>query len=156
METLMQNKLIRKWQAVAAVLPFVFLAAVTFAGVADDLEADRQQQDMVQTSLESGVQLKEIVTRLDEAGTSGSTIICSLFKAGEDHAAVIAAALDAELGSADVAGWADTCGASLAAIQSGFSMAGVSLPGSFLFADYAEKNEKSAKEYLYNPPSQSK
>jgi hypothetical protein len=156
MKFLMRNKILRKWQAVAAVLLFVFLAGGSFAGVAEDLSAGKSLQDVVQTSLDSGIKLKDLIADLDEAGVSGSDIICALFQAGQDHATVITAALDGGLSSADVAVWAVTCGATQSEIQLGYSMAGESLPGNFLFSNHATTQEDSAKEYLYNSPSQSK
>ena len=156
MEILMKNKLIRKWQAVAAVLLFVFLAGVSYAGVAEDLATGKTLQDVVQTSLDSGAKLKDIVAQLDTAGIAGNEIICILFQAGQDHAAVITAALDSGLSYFDVADWADTCGATQSEIQLGYSMAGNSLSGSLIFSNHATTLEDSAKEYLYITPSQSK
>ena len=155
MKFLMRNKILRKWQAVAAVLLFVFLAGVSFAGVAEDLSAGKPLQDVIQTSLASNMELKDLIADLDEAGFSGSDIICALFQAGQDHATVITAALDAGLSSADVAGWAQTCGATQSEIQLGYSMAGASLPPGMVF-QRAQQFEDNDKEYLYNPPSRSK
>ena len=69
---------------------------------------------------------------------------------------MIIAALDGGLSNIDVAGWAQACGATQSEIQTGYSMAGTSVPGSFIFSNHSTTFEGSAKEYLYNPPSQSK
>ena len=155
MKTLMKNKLIGIWQAVTAVLLFVFLTGVANAGIAEGLATGKPLQDVIQTSFDAGVELKDLVTQLDAAGVAGDEIICVLFQAGQDNAAVIAAALDAGLGSSDVAVWAQLCGATQSEIQMGYSMAGDSLPGITIFSNHATTLEGSAKEYLYNPPSPS-
>jgi hypothetical protein len=152
----MINKLIRKWQAVTAVLLFVFLAGVSFASVSEDLSAGTPLRVIIQKNLDSGIELKDLITQLDKAGVAGNDIICVLFQAGQDHSTVITEALDGGLSNIDVAGWAQTCGATQSEIQTGYSMAGNSLPGSFVFSNHATTLEGSAKEYLYNPPSQSK
>ena len=68
MKFLMTNKFIRKWQAVAAVLLFVFLAGVSYASVSEDLSAGIPLRDVIQSSLDSGMELKVLITQLDKAG----------------------------------------------------------------------------------------
>jgi len=142
-------------QAVIAVLLFVFWGQFAWAGVAEDIAGGKLLQEVVLASLDSGTELKDLIADLDGAGVSGSESICALFQAGQDHTAVITAALNAGLASSDVAGWADTCGATQSEIQVGYSMTGENLPGHMVFST-AERYEGNAKEYLYNPPSPSK
>jgi len=144
-----------KRQAAIAVLLLVFSGNYAWAGVAEDIASGKPLEQVIQSNLETDKKLSELVADLDDAGVLAADIICALFQAGQDHVAVIIAALDAGLNSTNVAGWADYCGATLAEIQTGYSMAGINLPAHMVFTT-AERYEKNAKEYLYNPPSPSK
>ena len=142
-------------QAAIAVLLFVFSGPYVWAGIAEDIAAGKPLQEVVQAGLASDSTLKGLVADLNAAGVSGSDIICTLFQAGQDHSVVISAALDSGLGSTDIAGWAYNCGATQSEIQVGYSMAGEKLPTHWIFSK-AERYERNAEEYLYNPPSPSK
>jgi hypothetical protein len=145
-----------KQQAVIAVLLFLCLGESAWAGVAEDIAAGKELQEVIQTSLDAEKQLEDIIADLDAAGVPGSVIICALFEAQQpDHAMVIAAALNAGLSVTDVAGWAYTCGAVLSEIQVGYSMVGDNLPAHMVFST-AGQYERNAGEFLYNPPSPSK
>ena len=144
-----------KQQAVIAVLLFVFWGHFAWAGIAEDIAAGKELQEVIQTNLDAEKELKDLIAELDAAGISGSAIICALFEAEPDHARVIAAALDAGLNVTDVAGWAYNCGAVVSEIQLGYSMAGENLPAHMVFSA-AGQYEKNAGEFLYNPPSSSK
>jgi hypothetical protein len=142
-------------QAVIAVLLFVFLGHLAWAGIKEELAADTPLQEVVQAALDSNIILKDLIADLAAAEVSGPAIICALFQAGQEHATVITAALDGGLSPDDVAGWAGTCRATYAEIQAGYSMTTAKLPAHMVFATAAEY-EKYAEEYLYNPPSPSK
>jgi hypothetical protein len=145
MKYLLDKRFFRKWQAVVAVLLFLFFTTGNaWAGFYDELNSGRPLQEVIEYALDYGMTVRTLVDELVAANKDGSEIICGLFQAGQDHIAVIIAALDAGLSSSDLAGWADNCGATQLEIQIGYSMAGENLP-----AHYDE-------EYLYNPPSPSK
>lgn len=142
-------------QAVIAVLLFMFLGQLAWAGIAEDIADSKPLQEVVQAGIDDGMELKDLVFDLNAAGVDGSDIVCALFQVGQDHSEVIAAALDGGLSNADVAGWAEACGATQSEIQTGYSMSGENLPAHKVFSD-AEQYERNSQEYLYNTPSQSK
>ena len=143
-------------QAALAVLLFLFFAGVSQASFHGMVEEGRPLQEVVDYALDYGMSVQSLVTELVVAGKDGKEIICALFRADVERHQVIAAALDSSLlNSADVADWALECGGTMQDVQTGFSMAGEKLPPAFVFQQ-AEEFEDNAKEYLYNPPSQSK
>ena len=155
MKLLLNKGFFRKWQAVVAVLLFLFFASVSWAGFYEELNSGRPLQEVIEYALDYGMTVETLVEELALADKDGSLIICGLFNAGVERHKVIAAALDSGLDPNDVAQWALDCGASMEDVQKGFSMAGEKLPPGFVFQQ-AEEFEDNAKEYLYNPPSQSK
>jgi len=142
-------------QAAFAVLLFVFSGPYVWAGIAEDIAAGKPLLEVVQAGLASDSTLKDLIADLHAAGVSGPDIIYALFQAGQDHSTVIIATLDSGLGTSEVAGWAHNSGATQAEIQQGYSMAGKNLPTHWFFSK-AERYERNAEEYRYNPPSPSK
>ena len=137
------------------VLLFVFLAGVAFGGVAEDLAGGKSLQAVIDDSLLRGITIDSLVKDLVAIDEYGKDIINGLFISGAEKSKVIKAALDAGMDKTDVVNWSYQGGASREDIQQGFSMAGESLPAHKVFSD-AERYERNAEEYLYNPPSPSK
>ena len=155
MKCLLNKGFFRKWQAVVAVLLFLFFASVSWAGFYDELNSGRPLQEVIEYAFDYGMTVQTLVDELVAANKDGSEIICGLFNAGVERHEAIAAALNSGMDPNDVAQSALDCGASMEDVQKGFSMAGKKLPPGFVFQQ-AEEFEDNAKEYLYNPPSQSK
>ena len=155
----MKQKRNRFWlimgQAALAVLLFVFLAGVTVAGVAEDLDVKIPLQDVIDDNLSRGVSVDSLMKDLIAAGIAGKDIICGLFTSGADKHEVIEAALDNGMDTTNVVQWAYQCGATREDIQNGFNQADESLPQGWVFL-LSEKTDESALEYNFNPPSQSK
>ena len=146
---------LRIGQAASAVLLLVFLAGASLAGVAEDLAAGKSLQDVIDASLASSMTVDNLVKDLVAADEYGKDIICGLFAADVEKIEVVKAALDNSMDNTDVVTWSYQCGASREDVQQGFSMAGESLPPGMVF-QWTGTVEENAKEYLYNPPSQSK
>ncbi len=156
MKYLLDNRFFRKWQAVVAVLLFLFFATGNArAGFYDELNSGRPLQEVIQYGLDYGMTVQTLVDELVGANKDGSEIICGLFMVGVERYEAVDAALNSGMDPSEVAHWALDCGASMEDVQKGFSMAGKKLPPGFVFQQ-AEEFEDNAKEYLYNPPSQSK
>jgi hypothetical protein len=155
MNSLLNKGYFRKWQAVIAVLLFLFFASVSWASFQDELESGRPLPEVIEYALDYGMTVQTLVDELVAANKEGSEIICGLFIAGVEPYKAVEAALNSGLDPNEVAQWALDCGASMENVQMGFSMAGEKLPPGFVFQQ-AEEFEDNAKEYLYNPPSQSK
>lgn len=154
MKYLMKNKLIRKWQAAAAVLLFVFIAGVSQAGFKEDLAAGKTLQQVIESSLIAGIPVKSLMADLLAAEIGGKDIICGFFDVGAAKYEVIAAALDNGIDPFYVELWSTQCGAMPKDMQVGFSMAGGSLPPGIIFQQSNEL-EYSDKTFLYIPPSPS-
>jgi hypothetical protein len=152
MECLLKRISFRKWQAVVAVLLFLFfIAGNVRAGFYDELNSGRPLQEVILYALDYGMTVQILVDELVAANRDGEEIICSLFNAGVERYQAVEAALNSGLDPNDVAQSALDCGASMQEVQKGFSMAGKKLPPGFVFQQ-AEEFEDNAKEYLYNPP----
>ena len=141
-------------QAVAAVLLFVCLAGVSFAGVADDLAAGNSLQSVINHSLQLGTTVVDLMKELIAADVTGKEIICGLFTGGAAKYEVISAAIDNDIDETNIVQWSYQCGATREDIQNGFSKAGESLTPGLIFL-LSSLYDESAKEYLYNPPSPS-
>jgi hypothetical protein len=156
MKYLLDKRFFRKWQAVVAVLLFLFFTTGNaWAGFYDELNSGRPLQEVILYGLDYGMTVQTLVDELVAANKDGAEIICGLFNTGVERYEAVEAALKSGLDPNDVAQWALDCGATMEDVQKGFSMAGESLPPSFVF-QRAQEFEDNAKEYLYNPPSQSK
>jgi len=155
MKCLLKKGSFRKWQAVVAVLLFLFFAGNSQAGFYDELNSGRPLQEVILYAIDYGMTVQTLVGELVAANKDGSEIICGLVMAGVEKYKAVEAALNNGMVHIDVAQWALDCGASQEDVQKGFSMAGESLPPGFVFHQ-ANDFEDNAKEYLYNPPSPAK
>jgi len=111
-------------QAVAVALLFVFLAGVSFAGVAEDLAGGKSLQAVIDDNLLRGITVDNLLKDLVAADEYGKDIICGLFNGDAEKSVVIKTALDVGMETTDVVNWSSQCGASREDVQQVVSIEG--------------------------------